>query len=129
LAQYVPIKMRRLFNIEQVDFANSATAVFKIGRSGRKPASTRPAGTGPDCRKKGHAAFPLPEGSVSLSFAAEMSVASAQMMAAFVKLLLEQAEQQAKIREGKRTRPPSEAAYGLGSLRVALSSAARAMWS
>jgi hypothetical protein len=46
-----------------------------------------------------HATFPLPEGSVSLSFPAEMSVASAQMMASFVKLLLEQAERQAKARE------------------------------
>jgi hypothetical protein len=46
-----------------------------------------------------HAAFPLPEGDVSLSFPAEMSVASAQMMASFVKLLLEQAERQAKVRE------------------------------
>ena len=47
-----------------------------------------------------HAAFPLPEGDVSLSFPAEMSVASAQIMASFVKLLLEQAERQAKVREG-----------------------------
>jgi hypothetical protein len=46
-----------------------------------------------------HAAFPLPEGSVSLSFPADLSVASAQMMASFVKLLLEQAERQAKGRE------------------------------
>lgn len=46
-----------------------------------------------------HAAFPLPEGDVSLSFPADMSVASAQMMASFVKLLLEQAERQAKVRE------------------------------
>jgi hypothetical protein len=46
-----------------------------------------------------HAAFPLPEGDVSLSFPAEMSLASAQMMASFVKLLLEQAERQAKARE------------------------------
>jgi hypothetical protein len=46
-----------------------------------------------------HAAFPLPEGSVSLSFPADLSVASAQMMASFVKLLLEQAERQAKTRE------------------------------
>ncbi|MGB6748392.1 MAG: hypothetical protein WBE51_10330, partial [Xanthobacteraceae bacterium] len=46
-----------------------------------------------------HAAFPLPEGSVSLSFPADLSVASAQMMASFVKLLLEQAERQAKARE------------------------------
>jgi hypothetical protein len=46
-----------------------------------------------------HAAFPLPEGSVSLSFPAELSVASAQMMASFVKLLLEQAERQAKARD------------------------------
>jgi hypothetical protein len=36
---------------------------------------------------------------VSLSFTAEMSVASAQMMNSFVKLLLEQAERQAKARE------------------------------
>jgi hypothetical protein len=36
---------------------------------------------------------------VSLSFPAEMSVASAQMMASFVKLLLDQAQQQAKLRE------------------------------
>ena len=46
-----------------------------------------------------HAAFPLPEGDVSLSFPADMSVASAQMMASSVKLLLEQAERQAKTRE------------------------------
>ena len=46
-----------------------------------------------------HAAFPLPEGNVSLAFPAEMSVASAQMMASFVKLLLEQAERQAKAQE------------------------------
>ena len=46
-----------------------------------------------------HAAFPLPEGDVSLSFPAELSVASAQMMASFVNLLLKQAEQQARIRE------------------------------
>lgn len=46
-----------------------------------------------------HAAFPLPEGDVSLSFPAEMSLASAQMMASFVKLLLEQAERQAKTRQ------------------------------
>jgi hypothetical protein len=45
-----------------------------------------------------HAAFPLPEGDVSLSFPAELSVASAKMMASFVKLLLEQAEGQAKAR-------------------------------
>jgi hypothetical protein len=49
-----------------------------------------------------HAAFPLPEGSVSLSFPAEMSLASAQMMASFVKLLLDQAEQQAKLRESNK---------------------------
>jgi len=35
-------------------------------------------------------------------FPAEMSVASAQTMAAFVKLLLDQAEHQDKIREGKK---------------------------
>jgi hypothetical protein len=46
-----------------------------------------------------HAAFPLPEGEVSLSFPANLSVASAQTMAAFVKLALEQAERQAKARE------------------------------
>lgn len=62
-----------------------------------KPGSTPP----PTPKKLGHqhAAFPLPEGDVSLSFPAEMSVASAQMMASFVKLLLEQAERQAKARE------------------------------
>ena len=49
-----------------------------------------------------HAAFPLPEGSVSLSFPAEMSVASAQMMASFVKLLLDQAQQQAQLRESNK---------------------------
>jgi hypothetical protein len=49
-----------------------------------------------------HAAFPLPEGDVSLSFPAEMSVVSAQMMASFVKLLLEQAERQAKARESAK---------------------------
>jgi hypothetical protein len=48
---------------------------------------------------KQHAAFPLPEGEISLSFPAELSVASAQMMAAFVGLLLKQAEQQAQNRE------------------------------
>jgi hypothetical protein len=36
---------------------------------------------------------------VSLSFPADMSVASAQMMASFVKLLLDQTERQAKARE------------------------------
>jgi hypothetical protein len=37
---------------------------------------------------------------------AEMSVASAQMMASFVKLLLDQAQQQAKLRENaKKTKP------------------------
>lgn len=46
-----------------------------------------------------HAAFPLPEGEVSLSFPANLSVASAQMMASFVKLLIEQTERQAKTRE------------------------------
>jgi hypothetical protein len=54
-----------------------------------------------------HAAFPLPEGEISLSFPAEMSLASAQMMASFVKLLLEQAERQAKARESS---PKDEAA-------------------
>jgi len=49
-----------------------------------------------------HATFPLPEGSVSLSFPAEMSVASAQIMASFVKLLLDQAEQQAKLHESDK---------------------------
>jgi len=49
-----------------------------------------------------HAAFPLPEGSVSLSFPADLSVASAQMMASFVNLLLKQAEQQAKVRESAK---------------------------
>jgi hypothetical protein len=55
----------------------------------------------PQVAKLGHqnAAFPLPEGDVSLSFPAEMSVASAKMMASFVKLLLEQAERQATVRE------------------------------
>jgi hypothetical protein len=67
---------------------------------------TPPAGAGtpppPMPKKLGHqhAAFPLPEGDVSLSFPAELSVASAQMMASFVKLLLEQAGRQAKAREG-----------------------------
>ena len=46
-----------------------------------------------------HAAFPLPEGGVSLSFPTDLSVASAQMMASFVNLLLKQAEQQAQMRE------------------------------
>jgi hypothetical protein len=46
-----------------------------------------------------HAAFPLPEGDVSLSFPADLSLASAQTMAAFVGLLLKQAEQQAQRRE------------------------------
>jgi hypothetical protein len=69
-------------------------------------------GTGappPAPRKIGHqhAAFPLPEGEVSLSFPADMSLASAQMMASFVKLLLEQTERQAKAREGA---PKEEAA-------------------
>jgi hypothetical protein len=61
------------------------------------------AGVLPPASKLGqqHAAFPLPEGSVSLSFPADLSVASAQMMASFVKLLLEQAERQAKVREGE----------------------------
>ena len=39
---------------------------------------------------------------MSLSFPAEMSVASAQMMASFVKLLLDQAQQQAKLRESDK---------------------------
>jgi hypothetical protein len=50
---------------------------------------------------------PLPEGDVSLSFPAEMSVASAQMMASFVKLLLEQAERQAKARENTKNDEPA----------------------
>ena len=45
-----------------------------------------------------HAVFPLAEGEVSLSFPADLSVASAQIMASFVNLLLKQAQQQAKIR-------------------------------
>ena len=45
--------------------------------------------------------FPFPRGEISLSFPAELSVASAQMMGSFVKLLLEQAERQAKVREEK----------------------------
>lgn len=50
-----------------------------------------------------HAVFPLAEGEVSLSFPAELSVASAQMMASFVNLALKQAELQAKAREsGKK---------------------------
>jgi hypothetical protein len=69
------------------------------------------AGTSPPpaTKKLGHqhAAFPLPEGDVSLSFPAELSVASAQMMASFVKLLLEQAERQAKARESA---PPQDEA-------------------
>lgn len=44
--------------------------------------------------------FPLgPEEEVSLSFPAEMSVESAETMAAFVKLALDQALQRAKRRE------------------------------
>ena len=60
------------------------------------------AGTLPPAPKKlghQHAAFPLPQGEISLSFPAELSVASAQMMGSFVKLLLEQAERQAKVPE------------------------------
>jgi hypothetical protein len=53
----------------------------------------------PPIRGRLNAAFPLPEGDVLLSFPAEMSVASAQTIASFVKLLLEQAERQAKTRE------------------------------
>jgi hypothetical protein len=62
------------------------------------------AGTPPPAPKLGHqhAAFPLPEGGVSLSFPADLSVASAQMMASFVNLLLKQAEQQAKNRESTK---------------------------
>ena len=61
-----------------------------------------PAPSPPLPKKLGHqhAAFPLPEGDVSLSFPADLSVASAKMMGSFVKLLLEQAEQQAKARAG-----------------------------
>jgi hypothetical protein len=73
-------------------------------RSGMTPqvhTPPKPGETPPPPIKLGHqhAAFPLPEGAVSLSFPAEMSVASAQMMASFVNLLLKQAEQQAQSRE------------------------------
>ena len=62
-----------------------------------------------------HAAFPLPEGSVSLSFPAEMSVASAQMMASFVKLLLDQAQQQAKLRaQRQRSHDPHQQPLHIG---------------
>jgi hypothetical protein len=70
--------------------------------------SPKPGGGGtpppPAPKKLGHqhAVFPLPEGDVSLSFPAEMSLASTQMMASFVKLLLEQAERQAKGREAAK---------------------------
>src|SRR5580700_8898327 len=40
-------------------------------------------------------------------FTAEMSVASAQMMASFVRLLLEQAERQAKARENTKNDEPA----------------------
>jgi hypothetical protein len=67
--------------------------------------SSSGAGNPPPPPKLSHqqAVFPLPEGSVSLSFPADMSVASAEMMAAFVKLALEQARQQATIREAQKT--------------------------
>jgi hypothetical protein len=67
-----------------------------------KPGSGTPPPIPPKLGQQ-HAAFPLPEGSVSLSFPAELSVASAQMMASFVKLLLEQAERQAQSREQSKT--------------------------
>jgi len=69
------------------------------------PLNVEPGVTPPPTPKKlghQHAAFPVPKGGVSLSFLAEMSVASAQMMASFVKLLLDQAQQQAQIRENKK---------------------------
>jgi hypothetical protein len=65
-----------------------------------KPGSGTP--PPPKLSQQQHAAFPLPAGSVSLSFPAEMSVASAQMMASFVKLLLDQAQQQAQLRESDK---------------------------
>jgi len=49
-----------------------------------------------------------PEGDVSLSFPADLSVASAQMMASFVNLLLKQAEQQAQVREHAKTSASEE---------------------
>lgn len=51
----------------------------------------------PSAPKSGqqYAKFPLPEGEVSLSFPAEMSAASAETMAAFVKLIMDQAKQAA----------------------------------
>ena len=64
-----------------------------------KPGTADPPPLAPKKLGHQHAAFPLPEGDVSLSFPAEMSLASAQMMASFVKLLLEQAERQAQARE------------------------------
>jgi len=77
---------------------SEASTVTPQTQTPTKPGVTPP----PPPKKLGHqhAAFPLPEGEVSLSFPAEMSVASAQMMASFVKLLLEQTERQAKAREG-----------------------------
>jgi hypothetical protein len=72
-----------------------------------KPGAGTPPPPAPKKLGHQHAAFPLPEGDVSLSFPAEMSVASAQMMTSFVKLLLEQAERQAKARESA---PKDEAA-------------------
>ena len=56
-------------------------------------------GAGPFSLGQQHAVFPLAEGEVTLSFPAEISVESAQMMASFVNLALKQAEMQAKARE------------------------------
>lgn len=83
--------------VQEDEEESEASTVTPQLQTPTKPGMTPP----PPPKKLGHqhAAFPLPEGDVSLSFPAEMSVASAQMMASFVKLLLEQAERQAKTRE------------------------------
>lgn len=70
------------------------------------PQTHDPAGarTPPPSPKLGqqHAVFPLPEGSVSLTFPAELSAASAGLMESFIKLAVEQAKQQAAIREAAK---------------------------
>ena len=73
-----------------------------IDRCGYWPVPGSPVLGAPVLKQQQHAAFPLPEGEVSLSFPAQLSVASAQNMASFVNLLLKQIEQQAKILESKK---------------------------
>lgn len=72
------------------------------------PSKPAPGTVPPLTKKLGHqhAAFPLPEGDVSLSFPAEMSAASAETMAAFVKLAVDQALQRAKRQEESQDAQP-----------------------